>query len=71
MFENVFYTVDEKFFVSCPLALRQRSRITTLYAFIAFPPIAPRMAEATAMTTFKMVSQRDFLVAIVKSSIIS
>ena len=68
MFENVFYTVDEKFFVSCPLAL---SRITTLYAFIAFPPIAPRMAEATAMTTFKMVSQRDFLVAIVKSSIIS
>lgn len=37
------------------------------YRFIAFPPIAPRIAEATAITTFKMVSQTVFLIAIVKS----
>ena len=34
------------------------------YRLIALPPTIPSTAEATAMTTFKMVSQRDLLTAI-------
>lgn len=35
-----------------------------IYRFIALPPSAPNTAEATAMTTFRILSQRDFLTAI-------
>ncbi len=38
--------------------------ISLSYRFIALPPTIPSTAEATAMTTFKMVSQRDLLTAI-------
>ena len=34
------------------------------YRFIALPPTTPSTAEATAITTFKIMSQRDFLTAI-------
>lgn len=34
------------------------------YKFIALPPNAPSTAEATAMTIFKILSQRDLLTAI-------
>ena len=40
-----------------------KSRITKEvvgYTPIALPPIAPSMAEATAITTFRMVSHTDF-----------
>lgn len=34
------------------------------YRFIALAPNTPATAEATAMTTFRIISQRDFFIAI-------
>ena len=36
-----------------------------LYSVIAFAPNAPAIAEATAITIFRIISHTDFLIAIV------
>ena len=44
-------------FTAFPLILLHES---TIYTFIALAPKAPNMAEATAITTFKILSKRSF-----------
>ena len=41
-----------------------RATCDHFYRFIALPPTTPSTAEATAMTTFRIISQRDLLTAI-------
>ena len=38
---------------------------STIYTFIALAPKAPNMAEATAITTFKILSQTFFFIVLI------
>ena len=39
--------------------------LCNIYNGIALPPITPAIADATAITTFRIISHTDFLIAIV------
>ncbi len=38
---------------------------STIYTFIALAPKAPNMAEATAITTFKILSQTFYFIVLI------
>ena len=50
--------------ISMPLSLFIFSSFYRVYRLIALAPSTPATAEATAMTTFRIMSQRDFFIAI-------
>lgn len=50
--------------ISMPLSLFIFSFFYRVYRLIALAPSTPATAEATAMTTFRIMSQRDFFIAI-------
>lgn len=62
---NIFFIIV---LYRCRLPYAKTAFISLYYRFIAFAPSAPAIAEATAMITFKMISQVVFLIVIVLSS---
>ena len=66
---NIFVLVESAgYFIRLNEYLRGLLYDNTLYSVIAFAPNAPAIAEATAITTFRIISHTDFLIAMFHTS---